>query len=255
MAGWIDLKTELARWRDGGRRAGLWWRDDDAVAPGPRLERLAGLSVTAGIPLALAVIPGRVEDGLAAAVGHVPELRMLVHGLHHHNHAPAGQKKAEFGAHRPVREMLDEAEVGFETLLARFPDLTLPVFVPPWNRIDPQLAARLPLARLTGLSRHGRRREPPPADGPVECNCHLDLIDWRGGRGFIGREVALDGLLGHMRARRTGAADPGEATGVLSHHAVMDSAAWDFLSELFARSKDYGGVGWLSIDEVFRVPK
>ena len=34
------LSRELARWRAAGRRARLWWRDDDARAPGPELERL-----------------------------------------------------------------------------------------------------------------------------------------------------------------------------------------------------------------------
>ena len=35
----------------------FWWRDDDASAPSPALERAVGLSRKYGIPLALAVIP------------------------------------------------------------------------------------------------------------------------------------------------------------------------------------------------------
>lgn len=151
--------------------------------------------------------------------------------------------------------MLGDAATGFESLVAQFPKLTLPVFVPPWNRIDPQLVAQLPLARLTGLSRYGRRGDHGPAAGLVESNCHLDLINWRAGRGFIGRNIALDCLIEHLQARRAGAADPDEATGILSHHGVMDAGSWEFLTELFARTKEYGGADWLTADEVFRVPK
>ncbi|MBT3532585.1 MAG: hypothetical protein HN478_01835 [Rhodospirillaceae bacterium] len=255
MTGWTDLKAELDRWAGDGQRAGLWWRDDDATAPGPRLQRLTALSEASGVPLALAVIPARAENALGGMVAGVPGLKMLVHGLRHQNNAPAEEKKAEFGAHRPVSEMLGDAAIGYENLLGRFADLTLPVFVPPWNRIDEQLVTRLPLARLTGLSRYGQRRAKPPGAGPLENNCHLDLIDWRGGRGFIGRDAALDLLINHLRARRTGSAARDEATGVLSHHGVMDEETWDFLAELFACGKESDGAHWLTIDEVFRVPE
>jgi hypothetical protein len=255
MADWAELRTELARWMDAGRTATFWWRDDDATAPGPRLERLAVLSGTHGIPVGLAVIPGRAREDLGAALGAVPLLKMLVHGHHHHNNAPAGEKKAEFGAHRPLPEMLGDAAVGRETLVARFPDLALPVFVPPWNRIDPTLVERLSSAHFKGLSRYGQRGNHPPAENMVENNCHLDLINWRGGRNFIGRGEALEQLIDHLSDRRTGRADRGESTGVLSHHAVMDEESWVFLAELFARATESDGAHWLTIDEVFRVPE
>ena len=38
---WQDLRDELDRWAEAGRTATLWWRDDDAVMPGPLLDRLA----------------------------------------------------------------------------------------------------------------------------------------------------------------------------------------------------------------------
>lgn len=255
MADWSDLSLELDRWSDQGERATFWWRDDDATAPGPRLERLVALSRSAAVPLGLAVIPGQAQEDLGPALANVPGLKMLVHGLHHDNNAPEGQKKAEFGNHRPVDDMLGEAAIGLASLMARFPDLTRPVFVPPWNRVDEQLVARLPEAQLTGLSRYGPRAHGRTADGVVENNCHLDLINWRGGRHFVGRGQALDMLIEHLCARRGEKADRDEVTGILSHHGVMDDDSWDFLGELFSRTTESDGAHWLTIDEVFRVPE
>ena len=255
MANWTDLIAELKRWAAAGRQPDLWWRDDDAVATGPRLRQLAELSRKSDIPLSLAVIPGEAEDTLAEALTDLPGASMLVHGLIHRNRAPATEKKAEFGPHRPVYEMLGDAAIAWENLQARFPGLALPIFVPPWNRIDADLVTRLPLARLRGLSRFGPRANAHPAPDLLECNCHLDLIDWRAGRGFIGESEALDRLIMHLRGRRTGTADPDESSGVLSHHKVMDQRAWDFLAELFARTRECDGAHWLTIDEVFRLPK
>ncbi len=255
MASWSDLSEELKRWAAAGQRPGLWWRDDDAVAPGPRLRQLTELSRKSGVALALAVIPGRAEDALAEALADLAGAKFLVHGLSHRNRAPSDQKKAEFGAHRPVDAMLADVNTAWDNLAGRFPRLALPVFVPPWNRIDAALLPRLPLARLGGLSRFGPRRSAHPAAGLLECNCHLDLIDWRGGRGFVGQAAALHRLIGHLQERRGGTADREESSGILSHHMVMDQSSWDFLTELFARTKECDNVHWLTAGEVFRLPQ
>ncbi len=254
MASWGDLRAELHAWAEAGQPATLWWRDDDATKTGPRLARLLALARDAKVPLALAVIPGQVQDDLVAAVAEMANLSLLVHGLHHRNLASEGEKKAEFGPHRPVHEMLGDAAIAYEALLARFPEQARPIFVPPWNRMDERLAARLPLARLTGLSRYGPRTTAAAAPDLVECNCHVDLVNWRGDRGFVGRGAALDGLIGHLAARRGGTVDASEATGILTHHDVMDEEAWKFLAELFDRTTECDGAHWLCADEIFRLP-
>ena len=65
-AEWPDLLVELDRWEEAGLVAQFWWRDDDAVAPSPRLDRL--MAVAESAPVALAVIPADVKDELAAAL-------------------------------------------------------------------------------------------------------------------------------------------------------------------------------------------
>ena len=49
--------AELARWRAEGLSLPIWWRDDDAIAPTPALERLLALAEQFEAPLHLAVIP------------------------------------------------------------------------------------------------------------------------------------------------------------------------------------------------------
>ena len=94
-ATWTDLQDELDRWRQCGRCATLWWRDDDAVALSGRLDEL--LSIAGEIPLALAVIPAQAELALAARLDASPRpaIRVLQHGWRHRDHA-AGGKKANF---------------------------------------------------------------------------------------------------------------------------------------------------------------
>ena len=83
-AGWPDVVDELDRWRDAGRVATLWWRDDDAVAPSAMLDRLVTIAGT--VPIALAVIPAEAESELvvwfsrAARSAAGPSLVVLQHG-------------------------------------------------------------------------------------------------------------------------------------------------------------------------------
>ena len=104
-----------------------------------------------------------------------------------------------------------------------------PLLVPPWNRIDPRVIARLPAAGYVALSTFGPRPAPWAAPGVVQCNTHVDLIAWRQDRAFIGADRAIERTVAHLRARREGHVDSVEPTGILTHHLDFDDAAWAFL--------------------------
>lgn len=251
MDAWGQLDGELAAWAAAGTRPTMWWRDDDAVDDTGALRRLMELAGEHAVPLALAVIPAPASEALAGLLDGRPDVLVLQHGLAHANHAPAGEKKAEFGPHRPVADMLGDAAIGREALAARFGARALPVFVPPWNRIDERLLPFLTHARLSGLSRYRARAAAEPAPGLREANCHADPVDWHGGRGFVGEAAVLGELTGHLRARRTGAADADEPTGLLTHHLAMDRQTRDFLARLLGRLGGRDGAHWLTAAEVF----
>jgi hypothetical protein len=249
-APWRALSEELARWRDSGRVAEFWWRDDDAARPAPALSRLLQLAQRSGTPLALAVVPMQAEAGIFDALG--PGVAVIQHGSDHRDRAAAGAKKTEFAAAEPWEDACARLALGRERLAAWAGARFVPALAPPWNRLPEPLVPHLASAGFLGLSRFGARAAAAPAPGPRQVNAHVDLVAWRAGRGFVGEEAALEAAIRHLRAKREGRADPGEPTGWLSHHAVHDEAAWAFLERLFETIVPAPGLRWRSAQELFR---
>jgi hypothetical protein len=248
---WQRLAGELDRWAPG--EATFWWRDDDAIAPSPALERLLGLGSQ---PLALAVIPAEMATELAGFLAdphNACRVDVLQHGYAHHNHEPPGAKKAELGAARPPAAVREELGRGARLLAAAFGTQTLPVLVPPWNRIAEPLIDHLADDGYRGLSTQGSRRPVAASrqEGILQVNTHIDIVGWRAGRGFIGLEAAIDLALGHLSARREGRADAAEPTGLLTHHLVLEDAAFDFTAEFLARTAQHPAVQWRSARNIF----
>ncbi len=246
-AAWRALGEEIARWNDAGRVPEFWLRDDDAVDSDAAIERLLRLCAP-GIPIALAVIPRDASESFLARLP--PVVHVLQHGYDHRNRAASGEKKTEFAAGEPGEEALARLAAGRARLRELSGGRFLPVLVPPWNRLPASLAGSLPAAGLRGLSRYGARAGAEAAPGVRQVNTHVDLIDWRGGRGFAGAEAVLGLATRHLRARRLGTADPAEPTGWLTHHACHDEPAWTFLARLFDFTRT-AGVRWRSALELF----
>ena len=247
VAGWRALEDELDAWGD--RAVDLWWRDDDAQYPTPALQRLLALSAGGAIPLSLAVVPAGAETALADLLGAAPEVTVVQHGYAHVNHAGPKGKKAELATGRPVDQALAELVRGRQRLERLFGDRFRAVLAPPWNRIDPLLVPALPGSGIRGLSTYGARLSSEPAIGLTQGNCHVDILDWRGSRGFIGEDAALSAIVGHLAARRRNEVDAQEATGILTHHLVMDEACWMFLATLIERTLAHPAVRWLAVEE------
>jgi hypothetical protein len=246
---WRDLVDEFDRWSEGTLEATLWWRDDDAIAPSPRLDRL--LAIAGDVPVALAVIPGAAQQPLAQAALSRRGIFFLQHGWKHVNHAPPGQKKSEFPPERCAAAAAADLARGRERLEALFGPRALPVLVPPWNRLAAALVPLLPDCGIAGLSRAQPRARARPMPGLGEANIQVDLVAWAKDRGFIGERAALDGLLGHLRARRDGRVDRSEPTGILTHHLVTESACEHFLRRLVAVSLAHRSARWVAAPEVF----
>jgi hypothetical protein len=246
--GWPDLIEELDRWGEAGRVATLWWRDDDAVAATPQLEAL--LRLADDVPLALAVIPARAEPSLPAALCDKPNVAVLQHGWRHGNHAVDG-KKSEFPATRAPADVAADLAAGRARLEALFGSQFAPMLAPPWNRYAAEFLPLLPAAGIASLSVMAGG---PPAMGESSVSrvdAHVDLVAWKARRGFVGPETALGILVGHLRARRLGAADPAATTGILTHHLVMDSAASTFLGQLLAVVARHPGARWTAASELW----
>lgn len=241
---WATLTIEFDAWQAAGRSATFWWRDDDATRPGEQLGRL--LDLVGATPLTLAVIPASVRGELAAAVddhGRVGgRVSVVQHGYAHINHALPAEKRAEYGPHRPTAVMIAELARGREILESMFSDAFLPVLTPPWNRIARALVGHLGKAGLFGLSAFGVW---PAGVGPTVVNTHIDIIDWRGSRGFAGEDAVLRAVVTHLRACRTGEAGSAAPTGLLTHHRDHDDACWRFLNRFVAAIAGHPAARWV----------
>ncbi|MEX2454239.1 MAG: hypothetical protein WD470_06020, partial [Rhodospirillaceae bacterium] len=192
MSAWDRLTAELDAWAAAGLTTALWWRDDDAADATPALDRLLALRRDAGAPLALAVVPATAAAALARALAGERDIDILQHGFAHRNHRPAGEKKAELGAERGLWDIAREIADGRGRLDALFGDgRWLEVMVPPWNRIDPAVAALLPGLGFHGLTGFGPRAVPETVPGLVAVNTHVDIVDWRTTRGFAGDDACI----------------------------------------------------------------
>ena len=249
MAGWDDLSREFDAWAAENRTITLWWRDDDAVALTPALDKLLTISRNSGTPLALAVLPAATEAALADFLEARSDVYVLQHGYEHVNYARPGDKASEFGPERDQESRLEELAQGLK-LLSRFRQL-LPVLVPPWNRIDTALLPILPEIGLTGISTFAPREPAVSISGLTRVNTHVDIINWRMDQHFLGVPAVLDQLIEHLQARRRRAADPNEPTGLLTHHLVHDAQSWSFLNQFFQFTSAHPHTRWLEAQEVF----
>ncbi len=238
--------AELSLWRDHGLVLPVWWRDDDATLPSPALDRLLALSAEFGIPLHLAVIPQPATDALARRLLSEPRVFVLPHGWQHRNHAPADQKKAEFGAHRKVRIMLEEIAAGWHRISEMFSGQALPVFTPPWNRISPEVVARLPEIGLRAVSTFGPRKAKLGTAGVRQVNTHIDPIAWHAGGGLLDVKQLDAQMAAELQSRRSGLFDNSEPYGLLTHHLVQDEATWSFTEALLQTFTQCGVINWTS---------
>ena len=220
--------AELKRWRAEGLALPIWWRDDDATALTPALERLLTLAGQFGAPLHLAVVPEPATSELAIRLNTLPTVFVLTHGWRHQNHAPPDQKKAEFGPHRPVAAMLDEVAAGRRRMYELFGNRALPIFTPPWNRIAPEVVNGLSAAGFAAISAFTPRNAKFAARNLLQVNTHLDPVAWKSGGGLLDPSLLDVQLAGQLEARRTGSADNAEPYGLLTHHLVQDDATWGF---------------------------
>ena len=227
------------------RAVPIWWRDDDAVAATPALDRLLALAERVEAPLLVAAIPAGILPSLGTRLADTRRVSLAVHGLAHADHAWPGDKPSEFGADRPLTLAVADAADGLRLARERLPiDRLLPVFVPPWNRLAPGLAAALPALGYRGLS-----SVPGPAvPGLMRADVMVDPIDWRGTRSLVDPERLIDALC------RAVAAEPTRPVGLLTHHLAHDEAIWDFLDTLLAHLIRHPAVAIRDPRQLFLAP-
>ncbi|MGF9759547.1 glycosyltransferase [Microvirga sp. 0TCS3.31] len=249
---WSPLNDALERAKDQGCPVRFWWRDDDAVADTPALDRLLTLARRYDAGIGLAVIPDGLQASLTSRLTDEGSAFALVHGWSHANHAPPESKKAEFGADRPVETMAMEAQRALQVANNHLGAKLLPVFVPPWNRISGALIPHLPRLGFAGLSTFTDRGAASPAPGLLQINTHVDPIDWHGTRSAVEPQQIIAALTGAIGRRIAGEADKDEPIGFLTHHLVHDKVIWTLSERLIAQLAERN-IYFLRPDVCFRI--
>jgi hypothetical protein len=263
VTGWDSLEAELDAWAKAGRRPEFWWRDDDAEAPSDELDRLLSIRRDAAVPLAIAVIPASAHAGLRGALEPESDITVLQHGYDHANNAVGHAKKEELCVGRSRVRVIAQLTEGAMRLKALFGGGFSTILVPPWNRIDAALVPVLPQAGFLGLSAFAGRNAPADVPGLGRADCHIDIIDWHGGRRFVGIETVLDQAIGVLSSARGRLDRPSadvsqrvaEPVGLLTHHRDMDEACWDFVREFLRRTgaggeaMERGRGRWISVSD------
>lgn len=239
MFAWRSLEAEFGRWRDAGKRPRLWWRDDDARTAAPALHRLIAQAVRADSPLCLAVIPEGADPSLCAVLAPHERIVVLQHGVRHSDDTGIPSEFEPDAAPERVAVRLVEgwsALAGFQR--------RLPVYVPPWNVLRPNVEKALALSGHQAVSTWGGFA----SAGRVDA--HVDLLRWRGGPRFAGRGQVLGRLTEQLRRRR-GLGLWHDPVGLLTHHLVHDEAAWGFLDELLLHPLLKDGADWPCASALF----
>lgn len=200
----------------------VFFRDDDADSDLPQLRTLLDTFARRETPLNLAVIPGTLTPSgarlLREAHSRQP-LSLHQHGWMHVNHEPAG-RKCEFGVSRGLEAQRADIANGRERLAELLPDLTVPIFTPPWNRCTRDTHAALASLGFRAVST--LRSAAPTARLPLsDVSVTVDLFRWREGP-VLRTESELTRLIL--------AAD--QPCGILLHHKVMGPEAFRVVEAL-----------------------
>jgi hypothetical protein len=252
VSSWAALDAELALWCDGDRArtadvdvgagATLWWRDDDAIQMSEPLRTMLDLAKAHAAPVALAVIPLPVREDFPGEFAPY-DVTVIQHGVAHLDRAKRPAKKSEFPRGLKVDDALREILAGWRRLHGLFGERTQPVFVPPWNRIDPLIADAL-ATEFQALSTFGEIRT---GSKSTQLNTQVDVIDWRGTRDFVGDEHALGHLVRHLRARRLGQVQQSTPTGILTHHLDHSIATTLFIERLVEFVASDARIDWVNV--------
>jgi hypothetical protein len=247
MADWTDLEREIGAWRAVGEAPTFWWRDDDAQAPTPELERLITLSERFDAALHLAVIPQGISPDLAARLRTSPTVWAMQHGFAHKNHEPDGLRASEVGVSRDLALQRADLQEGWRLLQAADLPRLISCVVPPWNRMADRTRMALPSMGFAMLSAFEGPTTNTPVPGLVQVHSHFDPVRWKGGARFRGLDKTLAMVVEHLADRRMGRVPKDTATGLLTHHLQTDEATWAFVEEFCDRVARRGAGTWVPV--------
>jgi hypothetical protein len=243
-----DLRQELRSWEAEGLRASLWLRDDDLVRSSERMDAMSRVLERFRLRALVSIIPALMEKDLPSALQDYPYYVPCQHGFAHKNHEPDNAPKAEFGPARPLADAEADILAGRQLLTEAFGDRLTAIFVPPWNRITPSLAAKLPQLGINGLSGYTRQLDGAAVPGLAIRDADIDVLNWEmpedGGVAVMPPAAISERLVMILKNRREHDRWNKIPIGILTHHRAMNSLAWDVVAAVVQETCESGIADW-----------
>jgi peptidoglycan/xylan/chitin deacetylase (PgdA/CDA1 family) len=216
--------------------ATVFFRADDIAIPSARQNRLLELFAQHNAPLCAAIVPAWINRSRWQTIcrrvqGKHRLFAWHQHGWIHHNHEISG-KKQEFGPGASFVQKRRDIARGRDKLTDILGEHFLPVFTPPWNRLDLDTMHILQELGFLAISRY-RGDRLPTLPGLPDLSVNVDLHTRR----EDSAEAGWEGLFAELdRALATGVA------GLMIHHQRMNDAAFAFLDALLPRLRAHPGI-------------
>ena len=232
-AGISERVTEILNRRSG---ATVFFRADDIAIPSAKQNRLLELFARYDAPLCAAIVPAWINRSRWQAISDCVQGKHRLfawhqHGWIHHNHETVG-KKQEFGPGASYARKRRDILRGRDKLTGILGEHFLPVFTPPWNRLDQDTMHILRELGFRAISRY-RGDRIPALPGLPDLAVNVDLHTRREGSA----EAGWEGLLTELdQALATGIA------GFMIHHQRMNGQAFAFLDALLPRLLAHPGI-------------
>ncbi len=217
-------------------RATVFFRADDVAIPSAKQDRLLGIFTRHAVPLCAAIVPAWLSadrwDSICRTVhGRHDLFAWHQHGWNHHNHEIAG-KKQEFGPGAGAEQKRRAIVRGRDKLRSLLGEQFLPVFTPPWNRVDPETMRILREEGFRAISRYRGDKLPPLPELP-DLPANVDLHTRKEPSPAEGWSALLAEL---EQALASGTA------GLMLHHQRMNKASFLFLEQLLPRLQAHAGI-------------
>jgi peptidoglycan/xylan/chitin deacetylase (PgdA/CDA1 family) len=222
----------------------VFFRADDVAVPGVNFNRMMALFAKYGAPLSLAVVPawltperwaylkGFEKDNPSRWCWHQ-------HGWRHANHEVTG-KKQEFGETRSAADITQDLTRGKLRLEQIMTEAFYPVFTPPWNRCSARTLQALKELGYAGVSR-SRGSRPLSTKGLPDYYVNVDLHtrkekDPASGWHNLMTEFEQAGASGFC--------------GIMIHHQLMNTAAFEFLEVLLKVLTSHPGIRFFNFRDL-----
>ena len=212
----------------------VFFRADDIGAPGKTFTQMIHLFQKHAVPLNLAVVPTWLTPTrwatLQKSCDTTPHLwNWHQHGWRHINHEPAG-KNQEFGPARTRGEKYRDLSRGQAHLQKLLADAFIPVFTPPWNRMDQE---GLDIVQERGFKAVSRDKNAVPTTDLPDFQITIDLHITKETEPLAALQAMLNALEKDIAAGHCG---------VMLHHQRMNRFALEGLDQLLAVVANTPGV-------------